>query len=310
MTRAPLAAALLALAVPASAASSAATLRRPLSARASSMGEAFGPVAGGIASLGSNPAGLSAAKAPELASTFTSGVADDSFGTLTYAHPVPNGAVSGGLTYYDAGKVEIVPAAGARRTVTAQRDFVGLLGAAFDLPGGLTAGAVFKPYRFELAQQFRASGFAGDAGLQWKTPLPGLRLGGAAQNLGPGVRFDRETDPLPLTWRGGVAWLWGSPELREDSAESYLSATRLLLTLEAIKVRDERVVAAGGAELSMDFGRATSVALRGGWRANTGADGINLGVGLREGRYSLDYAMADKRSLGQVHHATLSVRFR
>lgn len=310
MRRALLAAVPLALALPAAAASSATTLRRPLSARASSMGEAYGPVAGGLSSLGSNPAGLSAAKVPELASTFTSGVADDSFGTLSYAHPVPRGAVAGGVTYYDAGKVEIVPATGARQTVSAQRDFVGLLAVAADLPGGVTLGALAKPYRFELAQQFRASGVAADLGAQWKTPLPGLRLGGAAQNLGSGVRFDRETDPLPLTWRGGASWQWSSATVKDESAESYLSATRLLLTLEAIKVRDERVVGAGGVELAMDFGRATSMALRGGWRANTGADGINLGVGLREGRYTLDYAMADKRSLGQVHHATLSVRFR
>jgi hypothetical protein len=310
MTRALFAALALASAAPAAAATSAATLRRPISARASAMGEAYGPVAGGLSSLGTNPAGLSAAAAPEAATTFTSGVADDAFGAISYAHPVPRGAAAAGLLYYDAGTVEIVPSAGARRTVSAQRDFVGLFGWGLPVAGGLSVGALAKPYRFELAEQFRSSGLAADLGAQWKTPLRGLTLGAAAQNLGRGVRFDRETDPLPMTLRGGASWTWLSAPAKPGSAETYVSGSRLLLVAEAIKVRDESVVAATGLEFALDFGPATSIGLRGGWRANSGADGVNLGAGLREGRYTLDYALADKRALGQVHHVTLSVRFR
>jgi hypothetical protein len=59
----------------------------------------------------------------------------------------------------------------------------------------------------------------------------------------------------------------------------------------------------------MDFGSATSIALRAGWRLNSDNARLSVGVGVREGRFSLDYAMAEKRSLGQTHYAGFGVRF-
>ncbi|MBI3288312.1 MAG: hypothetical protein HYZ74_02200, partial [Elusimicrobia bacterium] len=57
------------------------------------------------------------------------------------------------------------------------------------------------------------------------------------------------------------------------------------------------------------FGPGTAIALRTGWRFNSPSDRLPLGIGLREGRYSLDYALNEKQSLGQIHHASFGVRF-
>ncbi len=290
-------------------ASGAPTLRRPLSPRATAMAEAYSAVPGGLSSLGVNPAGLAAAARPELAATFNSGIINDTFGFLAWAQPLPLGTAAVGLSYYDAGSVDLRYTGGYTETRNAARDFVGHLAWALSLPAGMSAGATLKYYQFELAQEARASGAAMDLGAQWKTPVSGLSLGGALQQMGPGVKFEEESDPLPLTTRGGASWSSTSALIPLDSVETYVGATRFLASAEAIKVRDESMVAALGSEIAMDFGTSTSIALRFGWRFNTDADRLTLGLGMREGRYTLDYAFGDKRSLGQVHHAGFGVRF-
>jgi hypothetical protein len=288
------------------------TLRRTLSARSAAMADAYSSVGGGISSLGTNPAGLAAARRPQLETTFTSGVLDDSFGFLGWAQPLPLGAAAVGVSYYDAGKVDLHLTGGRNESVTAQQDFVGHLAWGLPLPGGFSVGATGKFYRFDLAQEARASGFAGDAGAQWKTPLKGLSLGAAIQNAGPGVKFEVESDPLPLTTRGGASWSWASkaaPGGTNTESLSELTGTRFLASAEAIKVLDEEIVGALGSELAMDFGAATTIALRAGWRLNNNNARLTIGVGMREGRFSLDYAMAEKRTLGQTHYAGFGVRF-
>lgn len=288
------------------------TLRRALSARSAAMADAYAAVAGGISSLGTNPAGLTGAKRPQLDSLFTSGVLDDAFGHLGWAQPLPLGVAAAGLSYYDGGKVDLHLTGGLNESRTAQQDFVGRLAWALPLPGGLSAGAAAKLYRFELAQEARASGFAGDAGVQWKTPLKGLSLGAAIQNLGPAVKFEVESDPLPLTSRAGASWSWSSaprPGGTSPEALSDVSGMSVLASADAVKTVDEALIGALGAELAMDFGGSSSVALRAGWRLNSDNARLTVGIGLREGRFNLDYAMAERRSLGQTHYAGFGVRF-
>ncbi|MBI5246717.1 MAG: PorV/PorQ family protein [Elusimicrobia bacterium] len=310
MRRFSLAAAfLLSSAASAAAAAGSPTLRRALSARSAALADAYSAVPGGLSSLGTNPAGLSAARRPQFDTIFESGVLDDTFGFLGWAQPLPLGTAAAGLSYYDAGKVDLHFANGTTDTRTAARDFVGHIGWGVPLPGGLSLGATAKFFRFELAQEARVSGAAGDAGVQWKTPVKGLVAGAAIQNAGPGVKFETETDPLPLTTRGGLSWSWSSAPKKENDAASYVHATNVLVTAEAIKVRDEAVIGGLGCELGMDFGPATSIALRMGWRLNSDNNRLTFGVGFREGRFTLDYALSEKHSLGQAHHVGFGVRF-
>jgi hypothetical protein len=298
----------LALAAPAGAAGSP-TLRRSLSARSAAMADAFSAVPGGLSSLSTNPAGLAAARRSQLDTTFTSGVLDDTFGFLGWAQPIRLGTLAAGVSYYDAGKVDLHFANGTSDTRTAQRDFVGHLAWGVPLPGGLSVGATAKWYRFELAQEARASGLAGDAGVQWRTPVRGLSLGAALQNAGRGVKFDQDTEPLPLSARGGASWSWASSGAADAESLSELTRTRVLASAEALKVRDEALGGSLGSEAAMDFGADTTIALRFGWRLNSDFARLTFGVGMREGRFSLDYALAEKRSLGQTHHVGFGVTF-
>ncbi|MDE2143740.1 MAG: PorV/PorQ family protein [Elusimicrobia bacterium] len=290
----------------AAASNGAATLRRALSSRSAALGGAFSGVAGGLDSLGVNPAGTASLDRPQLLTTVTSGVADDTFGFFGYGHPFKYGVAAAGFSYYDAGTIGVVTPSGPGATVNAQRDYVGTGGWAMGLGGGLSAGAVAKVYQFSLAD-VRADGFAADAGARWATPVRGLSVGAAAQNLGPGVKFEAQSDPLPLTLRGGAAWSvdWGAA----DQNLTYYSALHALLTVEGIKVRDEGAVAASGAEFALDFGGDTSVSLRAAYVFGGNSDGVSFGVGVREGRFTGDYALVTKRDLGNVQNISLGVRF-
>jgi hypothetical protein len=284
------------------------TLRRLTSARAAALGGAFAAVDGGLDSFGVNPAGLAAVRKPEAQTTLTSGVLDDVFGFLGYAHPLAAGAAAAaGLSYYDAGSVEVVELNGNSRSVAAQRDYVGSVGGALPLAGGLSVGALGKAYDFTLAQSATARGFAGDAGVLWRSPVPGLSAGASLQNMGPGVKFEDQSDPLPLTARAGAAWTRESGAADREAAN--VAATRVTLTADAVKVRDERVSGAAGGEFAADFSSDLSVAVRAAWAFGRDSDGLSIGVGVREGRFVADYALVAKRDLGSTHAVTLGCRF-
>ena len=289
----------------ASATAGAVILRHDQSARSAALGGGFCADDAGVDSFGGNPAGVAGAVRPELLSTFTSGVADDAFGFLGYAHPLKAGVVSAGLTYYDAGTVDVVSTDGASRAVSAERDYAGSAGWAMPLLGGVTAGAGAKYYKFTLGQAASASGFAADFGAQWETPAPGLRVGAAVQNVGRAARYESASDPLPLTGRAGAYWA-GKFALGNENS---LTAGRAALGVDAVRVLGERVAPVVGGEFAVAFGPSTEVALRSSYTFNRAADGLAFGVGVREGRFTADYALVSKRDLGNVQDVSLRVRF-
>lgn len=292
----------------ASASNGAAVLRLPLSARAAALGGAMTAVGGGLDSFGVNPAGVAAVERPELLTSFFTGAANDSFGFLGYAHPTKAGTGMAGFSYYDAGTVPIVNLDGSQQTVVAERDYVGSVGWALPLGGGLSAGALGKAYKFTLAQSASASGFAGDLGLRWATPLRGLSLGAALQDLGPDVKFEQSGDPLPRTLRGGAAWNFVDRTPSEfNTTYSGISVT---LTADAVKTRDEAVTAEAGGECAVFIGQQTAVALRLGNQFNSASDGgLSFGIGIREGRFTGDYALTSRGALGNVQDFSIGVRF-
>jgi hypothetical protein len=287
----------------------AATLQRPLAARPLGMGEAFSAVDGGLDSLGYNPAGTARLKRPELESSYIHGVAGDDFGFLGYAHPLPFGTITGGLAYYNAGAIDIRLSDGTQETRTAAQDMVGLLSASAPLGWGLCAGGTAKFYRLELAQEARASGFAGDLGTIWHSPLPGLNLGASLQNLGPDVKFEQAGDPLPLTTRVGAAYDFSLAKYHWVQ-EGGFGFSRFLVTADAVKLRDQKsLLPATGLEMGMGLGEDSYGALRFGYLFSRDISNFTFGVGLRQGRWRLDYALGVGRAdVSSAHQVTIGVR--
>ena len=291
----------------ASAVAGAAVLRLPLDADVAAMGGAFTALPRGLSSIGVNPAGVSGAPAPELETSFHSGVLSDEYGFLGYAHPLKYGVPYAGVAYYNSGSIPLSFSNGTQSSVIAEEDYVGMVGWSMPLGGGLSAGATARAFRFTLAQQATATGFAGDAGLQWKTPLKGLELGAAVLNAGPGLKYESATDPLPLTTRAGAAY---TAEWRPDfMLTSYYTSLRFTTTVDGVQTRGETAYPAAGGEFAIDIGSAT-ISLRAGWDFDPqAASGLSYGVGVREGPFTLSYAQAAAGELGNVQYGSLGIRF-
>lgn len=282
-------------------------LARPLGARPVAMADAFCAVDGGLDSLTYNAAGLATIRRPELRTDYAHGLFQDNFSFLGFAAPVKAVTLSAGAAYYDAGTISLNLSNGFTGAVKAEQDWVGLFGAAFALPRGFSVGGMAKYYHLTLAQQATASGGAFDAGAIWHSPLHGLNFAAAAQNLGPSVKFEQEGDPLPLTLRAGVAYLL---ELHRFTSlhESPVVFDRFLFTAESIMLRNDKPAVATGLEMRLPFGGDNYGALRFGYLFNRDIDSLSLGIGFKEGRFLLDYALGVKKAVGNDHHFSLGVR--
>lgn len=282
----------------------AATLRRPLGARASAMGQAFAGADGGIDSLGYNPAGLTSAANPVIQTAYTHGIIDDHFSYGAYAHPFAAFTLAAGLLYYDAGTISLNLSNGANGNVKAQQDFAALAAIGFKLIPGLSAGILAKFYRLNLAQTATARGYAMDGGLLWKLAKTGIGLGAAIQNLGPDVKFEQNGDPLPLTLRFGASYRFLGPD------DAILSGSpNFLLNLDGVKVRDSETTAGAGVELSLPYSDYGSAALRLGSAFNSPSDSATIGFGIKESRFIFDYAVGVKRAVNNMHHFSLGFKF-
>ena len=247
--------------------------------------------------MGYNPAGLAAAPKPLLQTAFTNGIGDDHLSFTGYAHQLPFGVLTAGFLYYDAGTIDLNLSNGVTGPRKAEQDFVEMAGLSVPLPAGLAAGATFKYYSLTLAEAAHAAGAALDGGLLWHSPVRGLNLGASLQNLGQDVKFEQDGDPLPFTTRAGLAYAFTPP-----------AGARHLLTADLIKIRNRRTSAGAGFELGLPVGGGEAD-LRLGYLLNRDSDSLTAGVGLKEGRLSLSYALGVKRSVSNVHNVSLGVEF-
>jgi hypothetical protein len=283
-----------------------ATLTRPLGSRAVAMAEAFTAVDGGMDSLSYNTAGLTGLKQPEFRADYTRGIVDDSFTFLGYGHKFKSVTAAAGLAYYDAGTINLNLSNGTTGKRRVQQDWVGLFAVGAELPGGLSVGGAFKPYRFTLAQEATARGAAFDAGARWRTPVPGLAAGAALMNFGPPVKFESSGDPLPRAARAGLAYELMLPEAANEASAAF---DRMTIAADVLSRLGDRVTAVLGTELRMPFGDKMAVALRAGYHFNSDTNSVAAGIGVREGRFQFDYGLGVQRALGSAHHVTVGARF-
>jgi hypothetical protein len=128
-----------------------------------------------------------------------------------------------------------------------------------------------------------ATGAALDLGFLYQL-RPSLRLGAAARQLGRMDELDQESTPLPRTLAAGL---------------SYAGLPRLLFSGE-VRHADETTL-----HLGAEWQAAPALALRGGYQT-AGGRGLALGLGLRRGSWTLDYAFVPLAvDLGQAHRLGL-----
>ena len=269
-------------------------LKLPVGARATAMGEAYSAVAKDADALHWNPAALASLSGRSVSFSHAVLFGELSHDCLAYAQPLGKGAVGAGVQYLSAGKVMETDDLGFETGgIMRPRDMAVSLAYARSF-GGAALGLSLKYIDSRLAGS--ASAFAADIGTLFRVSAR-LKLAFAAQNLGGKLKFDRESDPLPVNYKIGSSWEMG---------RAWLGA------LDINFPRDNKPFAGLGTEYRYNTGEwAFSGRLGYNTRAVGDINGAGLSIGGGAGFRStrLDYAFTPFGSAGAVHMISLTASF-
>jgi len=125
-------------------------------------------------------------------------------------------------------------------------------------------------------------------------------FGAAMSNLGSGLKFENETEDLPLLFRVGTG---------------YQPIPKWMNTVDVVAPRDDNPYVGLGSEYKMNFVEGYSLAMRGGYNTrtlanDTGFSGPTLGMGFGfKDSATLDYGFLPYGTLGLTHHISLTINF-
>lgn len=297
-------------------------LQIPMGSRALGMGSAFTAVASDISALYYNPAGLARLNAYEAAATYTTGLADNTLQNFGLGGPLPFAGISGNgyagwgssLLWAHNGTIEVNTtnldgSPQSTANLDAGSDVVATLGYAervaatpIDVKDGGTIGINHylglsgKYIDSSLVQQYSARTFSMDAGYLANSPETGLSLGLSALNVGGSLRYIDASDPLPTTFRGGLAYQGGSG----DNAFTLAADSYYLL-----HEREWR------ADAGVEYFLLKSYGIRVGYQFLQDSVGLTAGFGLRwRSRILIDYAWSmSGGGLADQQRFTVTYRF-
>ena len=278
------------------AAETASFLNIGVGARALGMGGAYTALGDDANALYWNPAGLSKIEKREFTASHAELFESTRLDFLAYAHPTSQGTFAAGLTYLSQGKIQ-------------GRDSLGRPTAGYDASDAAVTGAYAR--KMELAEfgasmkyirshigSTEAQGVAVDVGA--KRALGNLVLGAALRNIGPGLKHDNERNDLPLRLAVGAAYKFAGGHAAAVEA-----------------VNGPRGAGTDGS-FGGEFQALKNVYLRAGYTTQsavtggTGFDaarGLTFGLGLRNEKWSMDYAILPTGELGRSHRFSLGARF-
>jgi len=274
-------------------------------ARAAAMGGAQTAFKSGLGSVPVNPASMAAMRSPGFSATHAEWLSDIRYETVGYGCPVSflGGGFGINAIYLHMGDIEGRSANGRKTDDFSAYDMAVNLSFGTGMGRGVSAGASVKFIRQAIEDE-SASGVALDLGGLYEVKNTELVLGAAVYNLGPGMKFVKETYSLPLTVSVGSAYRYGFVMFGADIKY------RLKGGLSSLSL---------GAEYS-PFGFLT---IRGGYLldifsklsdrkdlgSSTDFTGLGAGFGIGLEGYLLDYAFSPFADLGNTRRLSISGRF-
>jgi long-subunit fatty acid transport protein len=267
-------------------------LNVPVFARSVALGEAYTGYADDAGVLEYNPAGLCNVFAKEAWISYLSYFGNSSFQSFSVALPYRNFVLGFGGKYQYTSDTE-VDSYGVDKGKFSDTDLSLMPAIAYKINPDFAFGCSIKTI-YQTLKNRTAAGFAVDMGSYYHFPMQKVSLGAAISNIGPGLKFVDEEDPLPLTFKIGGAW--------ELVAKS-------VLLLEVVRPSDGNLLQRFG----MEYHATEPLWLRIGWKVNrrkfSDYTGLTAGFGLRVNKFYLDYAFAPHSDLGTSHYITTGVKF-
>jgi hypothetical protein len=298
-------------------------------ARATALGDAYSVLASGAEAVFWNPAGVANVRNMELSSTYTLWMMDTKMGSLSFAASLGAiGAVGAMMQYVDYGTMEEAiwadpyikndPYPGLTGRQFRPNAFVAGLSYARQLTERFSAGLTVK-YAYESLYNGRTvsamiqqdtyqdvntwgSGFLFDFGMYYDTGFKTLRVAIAVQNFGPEIKYAKESSPVPLQFRWGIAADLVGPDALLLSDEK----SRVGVAFDLFQPNDYAQQIHCGVEDEF----AGMFALRTGYKFNYDSEGLTVGAGIKQTLGSvkliLDYSYGSVGNyLGDVHRISV-----
>ena len=271
-------------------------LKIPDGARAIGMGEAYTAAADDASALSWNPAGLSFMQQHEATFMHTSLLESVHYEHLAYAAPGDNYSFGASMAYLGYGSIAGFDNNGNAIGDQTAYSYIFSGGLSTFLRERLSVGITGSVLRETLAGD-SAGTFAANLGALYgleSHPLGAdYRLGFSVTNLGPGLKFVSDRDPLPRKINFGAAAM-------------HVKELPLNLTMDVTKPNDNSTYVGIGSE----YWFKEIIALRLGYAgSNDEGKGIRLGVGLKLREFVFNYAYAGYGDFGATHRIELSLRW-
>lgn len=273
-------------------------LKLGVGARAVAMGEAYSAVADDVTSLYWNPAGLSNIDGQAASFMHAPYLASSYYDYGAYAHQFGAHTLAGGVQYFSAGSLAQTDENNTPLGSFTPYDLAMSLGYAYRMSDeGWALGVAGKFIRSKIIDT--ASAFAVDAGAQSRWYAGRIRFAFALSNLGSSMKFDQESERLPLAFRYGGA---------------FRITPRWLASLDIVSPRDNGTYTAWGTEYKWHTLRQLQLASRLGYNTRTvgdisGVSGLSLGFGLSWQALAFDYAFLPYGGLGITHRISISLKW-
>lgn len=261
-----------------------------IGARPVSMGGAYTATANDINSIHWNPAGLASMKTREIAATHAEWLLDTKYDFIGLGLPMKNAVLGFGIVRLDHGEFQ---GRGLNRQSMGSFDaYDQALSIAIGgrLKNGLQVGGGIKYIQSQIGGD-KASSFAVDFGLIGKLRSLPVSFGLSLQNLGPGMKFISQRDPLPLSVTAGFAF-------------HVIPGFNLSMDVKRL-VYDKKTNVSFGTEYSV----LPALTLRSGYLSSISDSGLGVGIGLNVLGTQLDYAVTPFGELGSAHRVSFTHKF-
>lgn len=272
-------------------------LRLGAGARPVAMGSAFTAIADDVNGPQYNAAGIAWAKHKEAVASYIDYLEGISYSYIGYIHPLKNGSTLGvAMAYLNSGSIDQTNLAGSTIGTFSSTQGLAMLTYAKTIGSKMSWGTNLKLFQQKIEEE-KSNGYALDFGAIYKA-WPRLALGFNVQNLGPGVKFVQEKDPLPLTVKAGAAYIFKEDTLTLSTDAKYQPK------------EDSKVSENAGLEYWVN----QNLALRVGYDTANISDienfnGVTAGLGFQIAGFNLHYAWMPYGILGDTHRISVGYKW-
>ncbi|HAX61186.1 MAG TPA: hypothetical protein DCX95_01305 [Elusimicrobia bacterium] len=268
-------------------------LNIPVSARAVALGDAYTGYAADSGVIEYNPAGLGNLYTNDIRLSNLFYFEDTAIQSLTLVLPKKKFVLGFSGKYLNVKDTER-DISGNDKNDFYITNWSVLFGAAYKITPDFFVGLSARNISEKLKDK-KASGAALNTGIYLTLPKQKIDLGVSVVNIGQGLKFIDERDPLSLTLKLGGSW-------------GITHKTTLLV--EVIQQKD---ISSLRQRLGLEYHLTEPLWLRLGWKIDQrkfdNYTGFTSGFGLRYNKFYLDYAFVPHYDLGVSHYVTMGLRF-